>query len=275
MFGGRWSMRLGTVLGFPVEIHLSLLLVMGVMFLAQPIPGLMGAIQFVMAAIILFGSVLAHELGHSVVARSRGVHIAKITLYPFGGVAHMDGLPSSPRDEMLIAAAGPAVSLALFGGASIMSMLLPGVGILAAFLQYVANINMMLGLFNLVPALPMDGGRILRAWLATRLGFLAATLLAVRIARLFGWGMIAAGLIWGWASMAVIGFLLLMMSRQEEVMARLGGTGYRTRDQGFWGQWGPRVADFRWNGTSWVPHDDPVVVMVRRPDGVYVIERRR
>lgn len=168
----RTSVSLGRILGFPVKIHFTLLLLLGFIGLAG------GGLAGVVLTTLVFASVLAHELGHSVVARRLGVQMVGITLYPFGGMAQMAQMPRSNRDEMLIAAAGPAVSLLLGLGLGAAWFLtgLPLLGQLAA-------INAVLGVFNLVPALPMDGGRIFRAALSTKLGFLPATRIATTVAR--------------------------------------------------------------------------------------------
>ena len=172
MFGGR-SFHLFTVLGFRVGAHWTLALAL-VMAGFSYGGGLMG----VLLAVLLFASILAHELGHSVVARSRGVPIAGIDLHMFGGVAKMSAPPRSPNDEIAITLAGPAVSLLIGGAALGVNAVLP-----FGLLLWLGGANLMLGLFNLLPALPLDGGRVLRAILAKRRGLLGGTRVAVIVSR--------------------------------------------------------------------------------------------
>jgi len=218
----RWSLSLGKVFGFPVDVHVSLVVLLGGLLL-------FGGEGFGLAGLLLaiaaFASVLLHEVGHAVVARALGVPILGISLFPFGGVAKMAGMPRGPRDEIAIAIAGPLVSLSLAGGLLILSGLAPGG--LGVLLGYLARINGMLGLFNLLPALPMDGGRVLRAWLAQRRGFVPATLTAVRVSRAVAWGMMGVGLVSASIWLGLIGLFVLMAAGREEAMARSGLGHYR------------------------------------------------
>lgn len=168
------SYRIGTAFGFPIEINISFLLVLALALL------FLGGLQGVLAILILFASVLLHELGHALVARHLGVTIAGIELHLFGGAAKMTSLPKTANDEVLIAAAGPAVSFAL-GGVGFLLGSMTGFGPLQMF----GWINIILGAFNLVPALPMDGGRILRALLTRKRDFVKATEISITIARGF------------------------------------------------------------------------------------------
>lgn len=217
-----WSIPLGRVLGFPIDVHVSLLIMLGLMLA-------LGGEGFGFAGLILatftFASVLLHELGHSVVARGLGVPILGISLFPFGGVAKMAGMPRGPRDEMAIAIAGPVVSLLLAATFYVGAGLFPANAGIAAALGYLAHINGMLGLFNLLPALPMDGGRVFRAWLALRRPFLQATLTATRLSRFLAWGMIGLSFftnLW----LAMIGAFVLFAASREEWLARSGHANY-------------------------------------------------
>ncbi len=163
-----------------------------------------------------------HELGHSVVARYFGVPILGITLLPFGGMARMAGHPA-PRQELLIAAAGPATSITI-GSFSLMAWTVTGVGVLGVL----ASINLVLGVFNLLPALPMDGGRMLRAWLAGTLGYLRATLIAGRLARVLA-VFLALSAIWIGPMVFVIAILLWFMAGQEMGAARARAWAERAR----------------------------------------------
>jgi Zn-dependent protease len=168
VFGG---LRLGKLFGIPVQINFSFLILAGIFAIARGLPGLL-------LLVVMFASVLLHELGHSLVARRLGVPILGIDLHFFGGAAKMGRMPSSAREEILIAGAGPLVSFAL-GVVGIVLLLITG----WSGFTYLAGINLILGAFNLLPALPMDGGRIFRALLSRRMGRLRATAVAVKVAR--------------------------------------------------------------------------------------------
>jgi Zn-dependent protease len=201
--------RLFSLFGFEVSVDASWLL-LGVLIawtLAGSVfpgitPGLTPGHYWVMAAFAtagLFMSIVFHETAHSLVARHYGLPIRGITLFIFGGVAEMTAEPTHPRDELLMAAAGPAASLLL---AAICYALLIGVAawdgpvVVAGVLWYLALINFILALFNLVPAFPLDGGRIFRATLWSWGGDLVwATRIAAGAGNLFGALLIVLGLI--------------------------------------------------------------------------------
>ena len=168
------SYELTRVMGIPIRVHIALLILLGIVALSAGITG-------VLIAIGVFASVALHELGHSWVAIRKGCHVHEIMLLPIGGVAKMSNVPAQPRDELLIAAAGPAVSALLAVGFILLAGQIPSA---APLLAYLAFINKMLCLFNLLPAFPMDGGRIFRAFMTPRMGRLKATALAVRIGRI-------------------------------------------------------------------------------------------
>jgi Zn-dependent protease len=196
---------LGRVSGIPIRVRWSFLFLLGFVFFAA------GGVAGVFAVLVAFASVILHELGHATVARRLGVRIGGIDLHFFGGAAHMIDSPRSARDEVLIAAAGPAVSLALAA---------VGLGLGGALavpvLAMIGWINLMLGLFNLVPALPMDGGRILRAALSLRLGYVRATHVAVAVARVFLVAFAVAGIALGSLQLVVLAFVLWLMTSAEK-----------------------------------------------------------
>jgi Zn-dependent protease len=150
------------------------------------------------AALLLFVSVLLHELSHSFVARFKGIPVERITLFIFGGVSHLGREPDSPMDEVQIAVAGPvasfAISAACFAFFLLVAMLeLAG---LSSLLLYLAFINLALGIFNLVPAFPLDGGRVLRAWLWQQKGsFTRASVTAARTGRVLAFGLMGMGVL--------------------------------------------------------------------------------
>jgi Zn-dependent protease/CBS domain-containing protein len=156
------------------------------------------------AGLVLFASVLVHELGHSLVARSRGVRVSSITLYLFGGVSALEEEPSGPGDEFLIAGAGPLTSFALAGAFWGLSGLLPAARPPGAVLGYSAMLNLILGLFNLLPGFPLDGGRVLRALVWGVTGSLRR---ATQLASYAGQGIGILLILWGLAQVLGGGFL--------------------------------------------------------------------
>jgi stage IV sporulation protein FB len=158
--------------------------------------------------------VLLHELGHALVARRLGVHVSGIELSFFGGAAKMVQMPRSADHEIAIAAAGPAVSLML-GGAGLGLGLALHVPLFAA----IGWINLLLAGFNLIPALPMDGGRILRALLTRRMDFVRATEVSVQVSRVVAVGFGLLGLIMGWYQLLILAPFLWMMGTRERLLA--------------------------------------------------------
>jgi Zn-dependent protease len=222
------SWRLGRVFGFPVEINASFLLLLALVFVAY------GGLAGVMIVGLAFGSVLLHELGHAVMARRLHVHVSGIELSFFGGAAKMVDLPRSANQEIAIAAAGPIVSLALAGAGLGLGLVLHS-GLLAT----IGWINLVLAGFNLIPALPMDGGRILRALLSLRMSFVRATDVAVQVARVVAVGFAVLGVM-GAYQLLVLAPLLWMMGTRERIMAHAMGSpyfGYRAGMEPFRRDW--------------------------------------
>jgi Zn-dependent protease len=204
--------RLGTMFGIPIRVNLSFLLLLGVIFFWA------GGLTGVQLTLLAFGSVLLHELGHALTARRLGVGVSNITLHFFGGAAQMSDQARSPNDEIAIAAAGPAVSFALAGASY-------GLAALTGFEIFLmlAIVNLTLGAFNLLPAFPSDGGRILRALLAKRRGFVPATDLAARIGRWVLGGLVVLGLAVGVYQLIPVAIVLWMMGSAEAAATRLRG----------------------------------------------------
>jgi len=206
------SFRIGSVFGFPIRLNLSFLLLLGFVFLW------MGGLAGLAVALLAFGSVLLHELGHALMARHLGVRVSSIDLHFFGGAAQMTELPRRPGDEIAIAAAGPAVSFALAGLGYGLGML-TGIPLLVTL----GITNLVIGAFNLLPAFPSDGGRILRALLAPKRGLVGATDLAVKIGRgvLVALGLV--GLFTGAYQLMVVAVVLWMMGSAERLAVRMRG----------------------------------------------------
>lgn len=216
--GPPGRIRIARVLGIPVYLHPSWLIIFGLIawtlstgwFPAED-PGLSASSAWasgVVASLLFSVSILLHELGHAVVARRNGVATRSITLFVFGGVAQLDRDPPDGRAEVRIAAAGPVVSLGLAGVLWLVGML-PFAG--AAVARYLALVNLLLALFNLVPAFPMDGGRMLRGALWAPLGKARATRIASGAGVLFAVFLIAAGVfsIIGGDALAGVWYLLI------------------------------------------------------------------
>lgn len=204
------SWQLGRILGFKVEINLSFLLLLAFVLLTY------GGLAGVFVVLLSFGSVLLHELGHALVARKLGVGVSGIELSFFGGAAKMESSPRSAKDEIAIAAAGPAVSLVL-AGAGLGLAAVTGVG----FFALLGVINLVIAGFNLIPALPMDGGRILRAALSYRMDYVKATDIAVTIARVVTVGFVLVGLAYGIWTLVLLAPFLWMMSSAEQRLAHV------------------------------------------------------
>ena len=220
MFGG---VRIGSVRGIPIRLHLTLIVVVALLIREY---GWMS----VPAGILLLGSVFLHELGHAVVAQRYGIPIASIDLHLLGGMALMTRAPPSPKKALWIAAAGPLVSLVLGIGFKLAAWLagvppdaLPIDKTPVGMLVFGAAINLLMGIFNLIPALPMDGGRILQALLWPWLGRYRATVVAVWVARaVFALMLVYAPYVRGpqaWM-FAVLAVFLLLMTQLELRTAR-------------------------------------------------------
>ncbi|WP_207461360.1 site-2 protease family protein [Azospirillum sp. SYSU D00513] len=197
----NWSIPIGTVKGTVIRIHITFLLFLlwiGIAHHAQG--GAEAALEGVVFIALLFLCVLLHEFGHVFAARRYGVQTPDITLLPIGGVARLERIPEKPSQELVIALAGPAVNIViagilylLLGGflpAGSMEVQNAGVDMLARL----ASVNLFLALFNLIPAFPMDGGRVLRAILAARLGYGRGTQMAASVGQAVAFGLGLLGL---------------------------------------------------------------------------------
>ncbi len=208
-----WSMKLFTIRGIAVKVHLTFVLILvwaAYRWANSSGAGAQGALFGVVATLLLFAAVTLHELGHSFQALKFGVRVRDITLMPMGGLAQMERIPEKPSDELRIAIAGPLVNFAiaalLIGLGALLQMrsvislqeLSQSVGRVnwQGMLSYLTIANLALGVFNLIPAFPMDGGRVLRALLAMRMDHTRAT----RIAANIGQGLAFLLGLWGFMS---------------------------------------------------------------------------
>lgn len=182
-----WSFPIGSIMGTALRVHVTFFLLLAwIAASAWFIAGMQAAIESLLFIIFLFGCVVLHELGHVLAARRFGVQTPDITLLPIGGVARLERIPEKPSEEFIIAIAGPlvnvaiaAVLIAIMGTLPPDSLNLndPGTSLLARL----AGANIFLVLFNLIPAFPMDGGRMLRAGLAQWLGYSRGTRIAATV----------------------------------------------------------------------------------------------
>jgi Zn-dependent protease len=205
----RQTVRLGSVRGIPIGLHWSLLLVAALLslqlyanLLPELVPGrssLGYAVVGGTIAVAFLMSILAHELGHALVAERLGVRVRRVTLWLLGGVAELSTEAPRPSVERRIAGAGPAVSvgLGIVGGVAATALALAGAPeLVVAGIAWLAIINLFLAAFNLLPAAPLDGGRILRAALWRHHGDrVRATITASRAGQVVGWALVAAGVL--------------------------------------------------------------------------------
>ena len=228
------SIRLGRLFGIEVGFNWSLIFIFALVtwtlatnILPITAPGYGAVLYWVIAAVgavLFYASLLAHELSHAIVARRNGVKVAGITLWLFGGVSRLEGEPKSARAEALIAAVGPLTSFVVAGVAFVLAYATSANALLSGVLAWLTFVNVVLGLFNLVPAFPLDGGRILSSLLWWRSGSRQRGVHnAVRVGRVFAYLMIAGGVlelflgggisgIW----MAFLGWFLLQAAASEE-----------------------------------------------------------
>ncbi|MGD1806372.1 site-2 protease family protein [Dapis sp. BLCC M126] len=200
------SFRVGNLFGIPFYINSSWFLVLGLLTLTyggnlatqfpQELAGILPWILGLITALLLFSSVLAHELGHSFVALSQGIEVKSITLFLFGGLASLDRESKTPAEAFWVAIAGPLVSLVLFGLFTAINIFTPITGPVGSIIQLLAYINLALALFNLIPGLPLDGGNILKSivWKITNNPY-KGIIFASRVGQGFGWLAIISGLI--------------------------------------------------------------------------------
>lgn len=237
MFGR--SLTLFTLFGFAIRVHASWLALaalilwsLGVGYFPAVAPMLPAESHWLMAVVGLVGlmaCLVAHELAHSLVARWYGLPVGGVTLFVFGGIAELDVEPKTPRTEALMAAAGPVMSAVLailsYGAASMVG------GAVAVVLAYLGVINSMLAAFNLIPAFPMDGGRILRAALwawtgdvrwATRMAALSGMVLGLVVMAAGVWQMVQGGVAAGMWWMLIGAFIRIAAAQASIAGASVG-----------------------------------------------------
>ncbi len=222
-----WSINIGSIAGTAVRVHITFLLFLLWIFVASYASGGAGAAWAGLAfMVLLFACVLAHEFGHILTARAFGVLTPDVTLLPIGGVARLERIPEKPSEEFLIAIAGPLVNVAIaivlvvLAGASIRSQHMASLeNTSIALVDRLATVNLFLALFNLIPAFPMDGGRVLRALLAARYGHVRATEIAAAIGQAFAIGLGFIGLFYNPILMFIAIFVYLAAASEAQLVA--------------------------------------------------------
>ncbi len=248
----RWSFRITTLLGIPIYIHLTFLIIIPLFawvfafqsitifgfdtgfgavdlsFLAPPVANAVRWILGSLAAIFFFASVLFHELIHSYVALRYGAKIRAITLIIFGGLAEIEEIPKQPAAERNMALAGPASNL-LIAAVGYAGLLLLGpfrglstaLEILGVFLSILVFYNLILGVFNLIPAFPMDGGRVLRATLARNRSYLSATETAATVGKIFAVLFAVVGIVFFQLILLLVAVFVYQGAAGEERLTKL------------------------------------------------------
>jgi Zn-dependent protease/CBS domain-containing protein len=225
---GRWSFRIATLFGIDLNIHATFLLLLVWIAASHLAEGhdLATAGAGVGLVLAVFATVVLHELGHALTARRFGIRTRDITLLPIGGISSLERMPEKPSQELLVALAGPAVNfvlalalaglIALTGGS--LSADLPVVG--GPLLPKLLWINISLGVFNLLPAFPMDGGRVLRAMLALRIDYVRATRIAARVGRVMAVAFALLGL-FGNPMLLLIAFFVWAGALEESSLVQV------------------------------------------------------
>ena len=218
-----WSITVARVAGSEIRIHVTFLLLLAWFGIEAYLHGgAAAAVNSVVFILAVFACVVLHELGHALAARRYGITTPDITLFPFGGLARLSRMPDKPSEEIVIAIAGPLVNVVI----ALLLFLALGVPFDArvaahvgdpsyGFLARLAGVNIFLVLFNLIPAFPMDGGRVLRALLAFRLGRRRATEIAARIGQGLAFVFGFLGLIEGDAILVFIGIFVFLAAQSE------------------------------------------------------------
>lgn len=246
----RGAFQIARIFGIPVQIHWTFLLVFVWIFTLSMREdwGLWSTVWAVLFVLALFFCVVLHEFGHALTARQFGVATRDIILSPIGGVARLDKLPERPWEEFLVAIAGPLVNIAIVLLLAVYPLLstdlsfqqmfdffrqtlnpesnvfLPELSPFNYFILGLISLNFILALFNMLPAFPMDGGRVLRALLSIRIGRLKATYIAANVGKLFAIGLIAYG-IWEFSLLtSFIGLFVFITASNEYRMVKMEDT---------------------------------------------------
>jgi stage IV sporulation protein FB len=222
-----WSLNVGRVAGTVVRVHLTFLLFLAWIFAASYASNGAAAAWNTLAFVaLLFLCVLLHEFGHIFTARAFGVATPYVTLLPIGGVAQLERIPEEPWEEFLIAIAGPLVNvvitilLVFIGGATLQGYATTAIdNTQISLVDRLAMVNLFLALFNLIPAFPMDGGRVLRALLASRFGYVRATEISASIGQFVAFALGFIGLMYNPILIFIAIFVYLAASSEAHMVA--------------------------------------------------------
>jgi len=234
-----WSFSIGRLFGSDLRVHATFfLLILWIGAAAWVQGGAPAAIDNIVFILAVFLCVVAHEFGHALMARRYGIATPDITLLPIGGLARLERMPERPSQEIAVAVAGPAVNvviwvgLVLLGAETDMARLLEVENTAAGFLGRLAAVNLFLVAFNMIPAFPMDGGRVLRALLAMRMGRARATRMAAGAGQVLAFGFGLLGLMSGNPVLLLIAVFVFVAASSEsaDVALRDVARGLRARD---------------------------------------------
>jgi Zn-dependent protease/predicted transcriptional regulator len=223
----NWSWQLGRFRGIELFVHWTFLIVVGWIVILSIVtnPSWLNALFGIGLLLSIFACVVLHELGHALVAERLGVRTLDVTLLPIGGIARLAQLPQNPKEELKISLAGPAVNLAIALGLQIALNLLEAVGtssgfsgLATRFLTQLMWINVGLTAFNLLPAFPLDGGRILRSLLSMRLDPVEATRFAAALGKAFAIAIGLVGLFFNWMLLLVAVFVYFGADHEAQIV---------------------------------------------------------
>ena len=242
-----WSINLFRIFGIQLSVHASFVLLLAYAGWEGSLDGSgwPGMVESIFQVVLFFICVVLHELGHSLTARRYGVKVPRILLMPIGGMAEFDRIPRQPSAEFIITINGPLVNFAivliLWAVVGLPRGLLWNPQLSDSFFTRQAQIllcwNAVMGCFNLLPVFPMDGGRIFRAILATRLPYLRATFWAARIGQILAVLLVATAIYIHWWMLAVLfGFIFMVGGAEYKTLLR------REQESAYWAEMAKRVA---------------------------------
>ena len=231
MFRNAWN--LGSISGIAIRVHWSFLIVPFMAYFSNVDQGQGFALIWVAMSLAVFGCVLLHELGHAFAARQFGIGTRDILLLPIGGVASLERMPRNPLQELWIAIAGPLVNVVIAGviflGLAFSSLSITST--LGWFLSTLAIINLVLVAFNLIPAFPMDGGRVFRSVLAIFIPYVQATNIAATVGKFCAIGLGLYGLFTGQFMLLLLAGFVYLAGQAERMMVLYGSQGNHQQPQ--------------------------------------------